>query len=370
MKTKKKLKEYVRILERKRKTGTTLFLLYTLPNGIRKQEATNLTLVDDTTKEGKAQNEITMLAVEKLKAERTNQLISGKYDIETTFKKNNDILLLDYVNEIVKSKREENTKKIYITLITHITKFSPKTKLSGVGKKWVLSYIEQLKERGIKPTSIRQYCTLFSAILKQAVRDNLIKVNPFSELTKEQRPTAKKAKKEYLTKEEINLIASKFPQNTDVQKFCLNMFLFGCYTGLRFSDIQRIKWEDIKEDASNGKLYFNIEMKKTKDYVKGYLSQKALATMGTRTKGSIFPRVSPCYIDTMLKETAKTAGINKNISFHTSRHSFAVNLLANGLDIYSVSRLLGHTDIKTTQIYLEMIPKKQIEGATLIDKIF
>ena len=148
------------------------------------------------------------------------------------------------------------------------------------------------------------------------------------------------------------------------------MFLFGCYTGLRFSDIQRITWEDIKEDASNGKLYFNIEMKKTKDYVKGYLSQKALATMGTRAKGCIFPRVSPCYVDTMLKETAKAVGINKNISFHTSRHSFAVNLLANGLDIYSVSRLLGHTDIKTTQIYLEMIPKKQIEGATLIDKIF
>jgi len=371
MRTKKKVKEYVKILERKRANGTYLFLLYTLPNGTRKQEATGLALVGGNSPESKAQNEITRKAVEKLKAERTAEIVGGKFGIETSQKNKNKMLLVDYINSLLNgSKKAENTKNNYKTLIYHIQSFSTNTRLCDVDKKWVLSYIDFLE--GKKATSIKQYCILLSAILAKAVKDKLISSNAFKELNKEQKPTAKRAKREYLTIEELDDIVAKFPQNTNLQKDCLKMFLFGCYTGLRFSDIEKITWEDIKKDASNGKYYFDIEMQKTKEIVKGYLSKKTLEVIGEPNglKGNIFMPISPASINKVIKKSAKLAGVDKNICFHTSRHTFAVNLLAGGMDIYSVSRLLGHTDIKTTQIYLEMMPKKQIEAADLIDKIF
>lgn len=371
MRAKKKVKEYVKILERKRKKGTTLYLLYTLPNGTRKQEATGLMLVDSSTPEGKAQNEITRKAVEKLKAERTAEIVGGKFGIETSQKDKNKVLLVDYIRNLqTSSKKAIRTKKQYLALANQIQRYSANTMLCDVNKKWLLSYIDFMED--LKATSIKQYCILLNAVLTQAVKEKLIVSNAYSELSKEQKPKAKQAKREYLAIEELERVVANFPQNTDKQKNCLKMFLFGCYTGLRFSDIEKIKWEDLKKDASNGKYYFDIEMQKTKEIVKGYLSKKTLEVIGEPTglKGNIFMSVTPMFINDCIKRSAKMAGVDKNICFHTSRHTFAVNLLAGGMDIYSVSRLLGHTDIKTTQIYLEMMPKKQIEAADLIDKIF
>ena len=371
MRAKKKVKEYVKILERKRRNGITLYLLYTLPNGTRKQEATGLVLIDANTPESKAQNEVTRKAVEKLKAERTAEIVSGKFGIETSHKSKNKLLLVDYIKGLqTNSKKAESTKKHYLVLANHIQSYSADTMLCDIDKKWVLSYIDFLE--GKKATSIKQYCILLSAVLTQAVKDKLIASNAFNELSKEQKPTAKQAKREYLTIEELESIVANFPTNTDKQNDGLKMLLFGCYTGLRYSDIAKLCWQDLKKDASNGKYYFDIEMQKTKEIVKGYLSKKALDLIGDPAglKGNIFLPVTLPFINDCLKKSAKLAGIDKNISFHTSRHTFAVNLLAGGMDIYSVSRLLGHTDIKTTQIYLEMMPKKQIEAADLIDKIF
>lgn len=372
MRAKKKVKEYVRILERKRENGTYLFLSYTLPNGTRKQEATGLVLVDSNNPIDKESNKITREAIEKLKADRTAQLLSGKFDIERATTSKNKILLIDYIEKRNEStQRAKKTQRGYLNLRKHIAEYTPNIKVSEVNRNWVVSFISQLD--GLKTSSKSLYCTLLSAIMRAAVKDKLILSNPVAELAADEKPKAKKTKREYLTPEELEAVAAAFPQRSEYQREGLRMFLFSCYTGLRFSDIAKIKYEEIKKDASNGKFYFDIEMQKTKEIVKGYLSKKALALIEepTNKKGLIF--WGSAYLanaNKCLKIAADAAGINKNISFHTARHTFAVNLLAGGMDIYSVSRLLGHTDIKTTQIYLEMMPKKQIEAADLIDKIF
>ena len=75
-------------------------------------------------------------------------------------------------------------------------------------------------------------------------------------------------------------------------------------------------------------------------------------------------------INLMLKVWAKDAGVTKHISFHTSRHSFATMMLTLGADLYTTSKLLGHSNVKTTQIYAKIVDSKKVEAVNLLDKAF
>ncbi len=372
MRAKKSVKNYVTIRERKRKNCISFYLRYVLPNGKRVEENTGFFITDATTPLEREKNKEVRKAVEKLRSDKTIELINNKGGIETATKSQKKLLLTDYIeikNEA--SQRAPKTKRGYTNLKLHIEEFTPDVKVVEVDKDWVVDFLDSLSD--LKASSKRLYCTLLSAVLRLAVKENIIASNPVEKLGSDEKPKVKQTKREYLTPEELEQVAAAFPQTTKYQKEGLRMFLFSCYTGLRFSDIAKIKWQDLKKDRSSGKYYFNIEMQKTKEVVKGYLSRKALELIGKPAAANENIFWGSAYLanaDKCLKIAADAAGINKNISFHTARHTFAVNLLAGGMDIYSVSRLLGHTDIKTTQIYLEMMPKKQIEAADLIDSIF
>ena len=75
-------------------------------------------------------------------------------------------------------------------------------------------------------------------------------------------------------------------------------------------------------------------------------------------------------INTLLKPWAKAAGIDKRFSFHTSRHTFATMMLTLGADLYTVSKLLGHANVKTTQIYAKIVDSKKVEAVNLVDSVF
>lgn len=365
-------KEYVKVLERSRTNGTTLYLLYTLPNGKRVQENTGLVLVPETTREGKKHNTFVRDSVEKLKRERTVELLTGETIFDQVEEPQPKLLLVEYIRQLqVTSKKSISTRKHYLSLAAKIEKYAPLTNICDVNRKWLLSFFDSLY--GLKDTSIKQYSILLTAVLSQATRDKIIDNNPFLYLSKEEKPKAKQAKREYLTVEELRLLESSFPLNTDKQKEGLNMFLFSCYTGLRFSDICGLQWNDIKSDIRTGKYYFEIKMQKTKEWVRQFLSQKALGIIGdpSKHKGYIFNQgVTNQYVRDCIRKAVVAAGIRKNISFHSARHTFAVNLLAKSKNVYDVSKLLGHTDIKTTQIYLDILPDKQIEAADMVDEIF
>lgn len=365
-------KEYVKVLERARTNGTTLYLLYTLPNGKRVQENTGLVLVPETTREGKKHNTIVRDSVEKLKRERTVELLTGETIFDQVEEPQPKLLLVEYIRQLqVTSKKSISTRKHYLSLAAKIEKYAPLTNICDVNRKWLLSFFDSLY--GLKDTSIKQYSILLTAVLTQAKRDKLIAYNPYEDLAKEEKPKAKRVKREYLTVDELKLLESKFTLNTDKQKEALKLFLFSCYTGLRFGDVINLRWEDVKTDLRTGRCYFEIKMQKTKEWVRQYLSQKALTLIGqpSEQEGFIFnQRVTNQYVRDCIRRALAKSGIHKNISFHSARHTFAVNLLAKSKNIYDVSKLLGHTDIKTTQIYLDILPEKQIEAADMVDKIF
>ena len=149
--------------------------------------------------------------------------------------------------------------------------------------------------------------------------------------------------------------------------------MFSCFTGLRISDVRGLEWKDIS--VNNGQTYISVVMQKTNAPVYIPLSKQAMKWMPEKkdaaTGGHVFnPLVNFGNVNENLKKWAKAAGVNKHVSYHTSRHTFATMMLTLGADIYTVSKLLGHRSVKHTQIYAKILDKKKDEAVSLADTVF
>ncbi|MRY74510.1 tyrosine-type recombinase/integrase, partial [Parabacteroides distasonis] len=149
-------------------------------------------------------------------------------------------------------------------------------------------------------------------------------------------------------------------------------YLFSCFCGLRISDIIKLKWNDVFVDR--GQYRLAVSMKKTKEPIYLPLSPEALKWMpergGKSSEDNVFDLPSANTIRMQLKPWAKAAGISKRFSYHTSRHTFATMMLTLGADLYTVSKLLGHADVKMTQVYAKIINKKKDEAVNLVNGLF
>ena len=145
--------------------------------------------------------------------------------------------------------------------------------------------------------------------------------------------------------------------------------MFSCNCGLRLSDVRALKWKDIYSD--NGTWKVATRMKKTENVVYIPLPGQALKWLPDTERNAdsnVFPELTPYALSTHLKPWVKEAGImNKNVSYHTARHTYATMLLTLGVDLYTVSKLLGHTSIKHTQRYAKIISQKKDDAVRLID---
>ena len=173
----------------------------------------------------------------------------------------------------------------------------------------------------------------------------------------------------YLTIDEVKRMIAT-PCTKDIVR---RAFLFACYCGMRLSDVSALQWKDLSKDG--GQWRACIVMRKTSAPLYLPLSNQALKWMPERGDAeeddlvfATLPRESS--ILPVIKKWAKDAGIAKNVNFHTSRHTFATMLLTLGADIYTVSKLLGHTNVKTTQIYAKIVNKKKDDAVSLVDNIF
>jgi integrase len=138
-------------------------------------------------------------------------------------------------------------------------------------------------------------------------------------------------------------------------------FLFSCYTGLSFSDICDLTKDNIREGI-DGNLWIMSKRHKTGVPYKVRLLDIPIAIMekydGKQDDGKILPVISNQKMNSYLHEIASICCIDKKITFHVARHSFATLCLTEGMPIESISKLLGHTKIKTTQIYARIIDRK------------
>jgi len=156
--------------------------------------------------------------------------------------------------------------------------------------------------------------------------------------------------KVFLTMDEIKQLAAT-PCKSAVLK---SAALFSCLTGLRISDIIQLRWSDIIIGEDNG-WCMHIVTQKTKEDAFLPLSDEALALCGERSQGRVFKGLSKGVVTFNLKPWIQAAGITKHVTFHSFRHSFATLQVAAGTDIYTVSRLLTHRNVTTTQVYADVV---------------
>ncbi len=249
-------------------------------------------------------------------------------------------------------------------------------KLKAVDKDFCLSFMEYLKTgyktadgRLLKSKTVfNRQCTLITA-LNAAVREGLIPSNPMDKLSRHERAKTNRGKREYLTIDEVKALVATPCKREDIKR----AYLFACNCGLRLGDVRKLKWGDITKDGNRWML--SVLMNKSEKPVHVPLGVQARRWLPKRKEadaGSLVFGELPgdTYINAHLKMWTAKAGIAKTVTYHLARHTFATMMLTLGADLYTVCKLLGHTDVKTTQIYAKIINKKNDEAICLIDTEF
>ena len=215
--------------------------------------------------------------------------------------------------------------------------------LAEIDRSFFQRYADYIIQKGNSTNSIRQKLGILRARLHNAMNEGLIESLPdISGIA----PKQVKTEIDYLTIDELRaMLATEAPEN--IKK----PFLFCCFTGLRISDVKKLKWSDIDNNV------IKIRMQKTKEFVRVPLSENAKMFLPDRkSDGQIFNLpINQTFIESKLRRWANDAGVKKNLHFHVSRHTFATLALSSGADIYTVSKLLGHANVTTTQVYATVL---------------
>ena len=223
----------------------------------------------------------------------------------------------------------------------------------------IKNYFEKLE---LKNSSKNSYLQKFIEVVSYLVENKFIKENPIPKkfTFKENVPD-----RQYLTPKELNKLASTpFPEYSF---FVCNAFLFGCFSGFRWADLKKLKFADI----SNNEV--KILQGKTKEYVEFKLPTPAIEILNKLrvfSNESVFVDLGSNHRGNIkIKEWVKNAEIKKTITWHVARHTFACLLLLKGVDIYHVSKLLGHTDIKSTMKYLHVLKEHKTKATEALSDI-
>ena len=204
------------------------------------------------------------------------------------------------------------------------------------------------------------YFSIVKAGLKQAFIDEYLTVD-ISEKVKNI-PT-KESRREVLTIEEVNKLANTPCSNNVLRRASF----FSILTGLRHCDIQELKWGQIVRHNDSWRINFDQEKTDGVEYTP--ISDQAYEMCGERRDPDrlVFEGLmNPSWINRPVKKWIEAAGITKHITFHCFRHSYATLQLTNGTDIFTVSKMLGHTNVKTTQIYAKVVDAKKEQAAKAI----
>lgn len=295
----------------------------------------------------------------------------GKYGLQNPYKKKK--LFLDFFHE--KMEEKINSPKNYgnwSATMVHLKRcVSPTITFEEVDEafvKRVRKYFDteaQTKsDTLLSENSKYSYFNKVKATLRAAFDEGYTSINYGAKAKSFEQ---QESQREYLTHEELQRLANaecKYP----VLK---RAFIFSCLSGLRWSDINKMVWAEVREEFQGGEkaTKVNFTQEKTGGIEYLYISEQARELLGERKSPSdrvfIGLKYSAVY-NTELLRWCNRAGITKHITFHSARHTNAVLLLENGADIYTVSKRLGHSELRTTQIYAKMVDQKNKEAANLI----
>jgi len=323
----------------------------------------------------KQENKETQTIAENILSIRQAEYVQGKYNLKDHNKPKE--LFLDYF-ERKKQERYESEQNYanWHASQKHLLKYCPKSLMvEEVTPDFIRGFKKYLdtEARTTANVSLSQnskytYYNKFKACINAAYDEGYFSSNPLRgikgfEMGESQR--------EYLTFEELQALYKAECKYQVLKK----AFLFSCLAGLRWSDVNKLLWSEVREETdSDGNPYFKIIFRQEKtdglEYL--YISDQARTFLGERKSESdrVFQglKYSSTY-NAELVNWSNRAGITKHITFHCSRHTCAVLMLENGADLYTVSKFLGHRELRTTQIYAKIVDRKMKEAANIIPEL-
>lgn len=361
----------VALRKRKTSTGKTSLYLDIYKNGKREYEYLNLYLVPIKTPYDRKQNKEALLLAEAIKGKRQIDLQNGTYGFKRVGENSNKDFLA-YFKQLAEKRFE--SKGNYGNWIGSYLHFKTYTRNNCTFKDLDEKLIEGFKEyllnekltksnSVLAQNSALAYLNKLKAAVKEAYDTRLIEENPGKRVKAIKR---EESKREYLTQEEVKLLSRVDCRYSYLKK----AFLFSVFTGLRWSDINKLLWSEIEHSEKTGwKIVFRQKKTKEQEYLP--ITDQAKELLGE--KGNPNERVFTglkysSYVKVELQRWVMQAGITKNITFHCARHTHATLLLTNGIDIYTVSKLLGHKQVSTTQIYGKIIDQKKIEAVNSLPR--
>ena len=387
-----KLKELVRIRFKQLSNGNqSIYLEYYTGDVIRKEnyvggkrkyEFLKLYLIPERTREDKAKNEATLALAKAIQSRRIVEVQNDAHGFQNTNKSR--VNLLDYLENIGKQSAEQGSRNYARTVLNTVRALrlfrGDYIVFRDVDKEFLSEFTDYLRQMpkaskyGVLKTGgrlsnnsvVSYYGTLRTAI-NRAYKEGIITVNPTKEFDFASKVRQEPSRREYLTLDELKTLINTECRHEIVKR----AFLFSCLCGLRVSDIRKLRWCDLQR--SGGRVRIEITMQKTKEPLYLPISDEALKWLPERGEANgsdfIFPLTHEGTVNDTLQHWAKVAGITKHISFHVSRHTHATMMLTLGADLYTVSKLLGHKNIATTQIYAKIVDKKKEEAIGLIPNL-
>ena len=357
-------------------------------NGKRKYEFLRLYLVPEADKYAKEQNRRVLDIAYKLKQKRLFELFGKRLESGSVFiSSDEDKRLIDVVEAYAVERKKvgqgekEGRYGSVMTLKMHLIVYAGENVLmSQVDKDFCIGFARYLKtaknlhqhiksERYLSDGTAYLKYSMFRCVLNDAVRKGYIEKNPTKLVPAIDRPKKPDTERDYLSVEEVKLLMKTPCPYKDLKL----AFLFSCFTGLRKSDILDLRWKNISNNGNKYQIYKRIQ--KTQRWQTIPLSEQAMLWLPERRDelddARIFQSMSNSSLAANIKKWAKMAGIkHKRVTFHVARHTFATLELSLGVDLYTVSKLLGHSNIATTQIYAKVVDKQKEQAVDLIDGVF
>ncbi len=312
-------------------------------------------------------NKETIAIAQNIRALRQLEVQRGNYGFLSHVKSNSDFI--EYFSSIAKKRSGSNSEN-WQSAFQYLKDFTNNKpiKFKEIDENFCNDFKEFLisspsrksKKVTLSQNSAVSYFNKFKAALKQSYKDGYL------EIDLNRRIDAIKTtdtERQYLTMEELQTLA-----NTECAIPVLKQAaIFSSLTGLRFSDIKKLRWCEIQQSQMEG-YYIRFTQQKTKGTETLPIPQQAFSLLGESRMGNdpVFVGLEYSFTQTELPKWLIKAGITKEFTFHCFRHTYATLQLSLGTDLYTVSKMLGHREIKTTQVYAKIIDKQKREAANRI----
>jgi len=374
-------KDPIRLRRRKTPTGLVSLYLDIYLDGKRSYEYLKLYLIPERSKGDRDKNRETLALAEAIRGKRLVELRDGTFGFKGQFR--DSTLFYDYyVSMVEKRLGSPGNWGNWRSCLKHLEKYDLhlhrrkwseithewcegfKDYLENEACAWSQDYRKRIKDHRMARNTRLSYFNKLRACCNQAYEERVIAVNPMRGI---EAIKAEEGTRMYLTLEEVRKLAATECPYESIKR----AFLFSCLTGLRRSDILKLTWGEVHQQGEYTRIIFTQKKTRGVEYLD--LAPEAAELLGERGKATdkVFEWIhSPSCTNSTLRTWCMDAGINKRITFHCGRHTFATMMLDLGTDIYTVSKLLGHRELSTTQIYAKVMDKNKQAAVSSIPSIF